>query len=1165
MNILDASAVMHHCYHIGTDPDALTTKLDNEINTAAYGFNQFMTRYMLPLLTDFAPIDILIAHDGGRDYRTALHPEYKMTKSRTEVDPEQKVQQALMLDMMKQFWGAIGCTQAHVDGVEADDLIAYFCQKLEGNINVYTVDVDLMQLQGQYENVEVLLKFEYQTEGSHKGIPYDLTSLAKSMCGDASDNYGGVKGFGPAKWEILVDAYGYDGIKDIEQCVVTGDYSDIEEALEQEENKALRILYDNRAEWHLGYELAQLHPELCWKPRANKLTKIKWYKRLPNLNRVKKVFDAMGCSDLILHEAVTPWLPSSYSIVAEDVDDDLYAEFQAECAKSPIVSFDYETYPSENAMLQKPNGEDYVDVKEALIAGVSFTFGANLEQTFYMPVNHNSEGNVRVEVVGKLLKIAEKASSLCVQNQFFELAVTKTNLDFWLGPLIDTQLMCSYVDENEKDSLKNISKRELGYTQATYAETVGLREDGTQRTMNELSLEEVFTYGCDDATCTAHAWVLYDIIMQLEGSKGFFMENETQSVHSLVDAYLVGCVNDWEALEAQHQKDLKTIKDNDTELRRLLTENASEPDKERAGELFAAEIEYVRAKARKGAIDSITASGLALDSEDAAKHLAAALKNADSDFRKKCFDASAYVPYEQWEESPEFLPTAAQFKAVTLALGFSEPLEKASRKAINEWLVEIRDIDVEARHDEREALTEAQDTFATLLAEASDHIKGRTGPEYEKLCEFSAQHSGAKGKTTSVGDELNTGSWPQMQKLLYCKIGLPVLLRSINDQGSFRDINKLKGSPQTDALAIKTALSENAVEGEWEYLALNCILAIKDATTRCSFYHTSYPLWRHPTDGRMHPQIKNCGTVTRRPSATSPNILQVSKHQQEGVMRSVFVPYDDEEYIVSVDFKQQELCITASESGDENLIACYVGDTPKDVHSATAAGILKMDYADYIAAYEDPKNKDHSRAVKTRKRPAKQTNFLMTYLGEASTLSLRLIIPLNEAEDMMGAAYDTYPRRKPWQNEVIQFARQNGYTQTAYGNRRHVSDNIFSQKSGTRRRMERQAVNAVIQGCAADMLKIVLSKCWKTNLWRDTAATLIGPVYDEITSSVTGRNLVEYIDRLVEIMSITPPGHVVPMAADVSLGINWRDQIELGEHPSEEAILKAAEEGRPSA
>ena len=1161
MILLDAKATMYHAYHIGEDPDAISTALDNNINTAAYGFNQWMERYMLPILNMHAPIDIIACHDGGTDYRTAILPEYKQTKSRVERDPEQKVQTDIMLKMIKNFLAAIGATQAYVEGVEADDILAYFCQTMKDPILIYTVDQDILQLQGQYDHVQVLLKCEYQDTGECNGIPHKFTSLAKSMLGDSSDNYKGVTGFGPKKWDRLVDTIGYDGIEEIEQCVKTNQYDDIREALECEPNQALQLLYDNREEWRVGYRLAILHPELCWKPRNKKLTKIQWFKRLPDGAKVKNIFNAMGCSDLIADEAISKYLPECFPIIAEDVDDDLFTQFEAACLESPIVSFDYETYPSENAMLVGADGKDYVDVKEALIAGVSFTYGTNLQSTIYIPVNHNSDGNVRVEVIGKLLKIAERCSKLVVQNAFFEIAVTLTNLDFWLGRVVDTALMASYVDENETTGLKDSSKRELAHTQASYAETVADPVTGEMRTMDQLSLDEVFSYGCDDATCTAHLWVLRNIIMQIEGTLDFFMENQTLSQHALVDAYLTGCEIDWDALEVQHQKDLKTIEVKMAEMRNLLSENCASTQPGGGSSLVKSETDYIKAKAYDTATKKLIKDGIDTTSEEGMQVLAAAKKQAVAKYSEECLAASAYTTYETTEEPPEFLPTAGQFKALTEKLEFEPPLEKVSRKAISEWLAEVTQIDVDDDHDDRAELTKDQALFTTLLARAADDLKSREGDQYQHLMAFCVRHSGVQGKVTSTGDELNTGSSKQMQQLLYCKLNLPVRNCGFPTKGSFRDVSGLQGSPQTDALAIQTALAEDtqAEEDAWKKSILEALLEVKEASTRCSFYHDSYPGWKHPTDGRMHPQIRDCGTVTRRPSATKPNILAVSKHQQEGVMRSIYVPYGEDELIVSIDFKQQELCITASESGDKNLISCYVGDNKRDVHSMTAAGIAKTTYEKYIEAYDDDEHEDHGKYVKIRKRPAKQTNFLMTYLGEAPTLSRKLIIPLKDAEAMMNAAYATYPRIQPWQDEVVSFARTHGYARTAYGSRRHVTSNIFAKSNSVRKRMERQAVNSVIQGCAADILKIVLTQCWETNLWRDTGAKLLGPVYDEITSSVPISMIPEYIHRLVEIMTLTPPGHIVPMAADVSLGHNWRDQIEIGENPTDEVILEAIE------
>ena len=1164
MIILDAKALMHHSYHIGTDPEAITTALDNDVNTAVYGFNQFMLRYMIPLLEHHAPIDILIAHDAGTDYRTQILPEYKKTKKRTEQDPEERAEQVKMLDMMKRLWAALGCTQAKVQGVEADDLIAYFCQGLKDPIHVYTVDADLLQLQGDHEHVEVLLKLEHQEEDTYKGVPFDLISLHKSMIGDSSDNYGGVKGFGPAKWEELAETYGDDVYYDLQECVEANDYDAIRETLEDTPCKALQLLYDNHEQWRLMWRLAKLRPDLCWKPRKNKITRIDWFKQLPNSREVAKILKNMGCADLLHNEHVEKWLPIQWSIEKEEFDPETFGDLEEEFKNSPVIGFDYETYPADDALATKPDGSPYLDVKAARIAGASFTFGANLHQTIYIPVNHKDADNLREEVIGKVLRIAEHAGTVVVHNSFFEIAVTKNNLDFWMQPTIDTQLMQSYVDEDAEQGLKSISLARLGYRQASYVETVADPETGEERTMDQLTLDEVFKYGADDPFCTAHIWVLYNIILQLEGTRDFFLQNETQSVHALVDAYLKGVDVDWDALETQRALDEETVDVNTTRLREILEQNCGKVSEKRAKGFIKAESEYIQKKAGADTLKKLNAEGVDLESTEATEALKAAQKEAMKKFTDAALLASAYTPYSETYIAPEFKPTQTQLLAITTALEFEPPLENATQKAINEWLAIIKGMDVAADHDARPDLTPEQKQFLDLLGPATKYLKKREGAEYDDFAKFCVKYNPSGGKVEATGDELSTGSPIQMQHLLYCKLGFPVRLRGWPQKGSARARLRVEGSPQTDALAMQTALSEDTTDGDWRREAVECILAIKSAKTRASFYHTPYPLWRYPSDGRIHPQIRNCGTVTRRPSGTSPNILQVSKHQEEAVMRSVFLPLENEAepepmLIVSIDFDQQELRIMASESNDPTLIACYVGDNRRDVHSSTAAGIAKVSYDHYIEGYEDSKHKDHENYLKIRKRPAKQTNFLLAYMGESGTLSRKLIIPLAEASKMMDAAYDTYGRIQPWQSEVEKFARANGYTQTAYGNRRHARTVLFSRDKSERKRMVRQLVNAEIQGCAADILKIVLTECWASNLWRDTGATLLGPVYDEITSSVPVRTVVEYINRLVSIMTLTPPGHAVPMEASVSLGRNWRDQIELGAEPTEEAILKAVE------
>lgn len=1165
MIFLDASAVMHHSYHISEDPDGIMLDDGTIINTAEFGFNNFMERYMIPLLESDAPVDIVVAHDSGTDYRSGIYPEYKKTASR-ERPPEQRKEQTRLMDMMKRFWASIGCTQLQVKGVEADDILAYLCEKIPGHHDLYTTDVDLLQLQGQFDNVQVLLKCEYQDTDEHKGIPHKYTSISKSLLGDTSDNYSGISGFGPAKWKHLVEEYGYDGIEELAQCVETKRYSPLKLAIKETGDKVLQMMYENRAQWEISWDLAKLHPELCWKPKRKKLTKIDWYKRVPNANNVYRILNEMGCYDLAEHENLTQWLPSEWSVEAGDIDEDFFTELAKEFEKSEVVAFDYETYPSENAMLKDPKGRDFVDPREALIAGASFCFGENLNNTIYLPVNHKDCDNVSKDVIKRIIQLAEAHSKLVIQNAFFELTVTKMNLDMWLDGVYDTAIMASYVNENLLARLKEMSKYWLNFKQITYQEVTWSDELGRQRTMDELSLSEVLKYGLDDATVTGHLFVLFRLIIQLEGTMDFFEENESFVQHNLVDSYIEGDEIDWELLSEIEKEDRDNVEQGLLRIRELLQEHCSQPNLKHAEDFVSAQKDYFKAVATEKFYKENNLNPGKELTEEIGKELIEYREQYLKDRVTEALKASVYEPLIVTETYPEFKPTVKQFSEVIEKLNFDVdkvPFESVSKVRITGWLAEVRGIDFGASGFDSNELSAQQIEFCELLGEASHLIKDRYGKEYDALSSFCQKVLNKPPKITTSGTELNLGSPKQKQALMYCMLGLPIRITGRVEKDSNRDnLGIIYGSPKTDDIAIATALAEDTVEGDWEREVLETVKSVMESRTRISLYHDPYPLWKSKSDGRIHPQVKDCGTVTRRPSATAPNILQVSKHQKGGIMRAVYLPLSKDHLIVSIDFSQQELRIMASESGDHNLISCYIGENRRDVHSMTASGIAGVPYETYLEAYNDEEHKNHERFVKIRKRPAKATNFLVAYVGTASTLSQRLIIPYNEAEAMMNAAFETYPRILPWQAEVARFAKLHGYSKTAYGNRRHAEPVLFSRDKGEVKRMERQLINSTIQGTAADILKIVLTQAWKSELWTSTGATLLAPVYDEIVASVPVINIHQYISKMVDIMEVTPPNHPVPMEADVSLGHNWQKQIELGVRPSEDAIKAAVEEAQ---
>jgi DNA polymerase I-like protein with 3'-5' exonuclease and polymerase domains len=197
------------------------------------------------------------------------------------------------------------------------------------------------------------------------------------------------------------------------------------------------------------------------------------------------------------------------------------------------------------------------------------------------------------------------------------------------------------------------------------------------------------------------------------------------------------------------------------------------------------------------------------------------------------------------------------------------------------------------------------------------------------------------------------------------------------------------------------------------------------------------------------------------------------------------------------------------------------------------------------------------KAVNGVRKMAKAVNFLICYLGQPSTLAGNIGIPKAFAERIMAAVFASYARLAPWQAEMIALARKQGFVTTAYGNWKHVSPDILAKDGGKRSRAERQAVNQIVQGCAADILKIVLTQSERQGIFSNPhKAVMYAPVYDEVLSSVHMDYCFEYVEKMQDIMNLTPPGHAIPMMGEVSVGMNWCDQVELGDRPAERKLTE---------
>lgn len=1199
--VLDLKGLIMHAYHGARDPNAvLASDGHSLIKRAAHGVEAFWERYLQPIFERTAPIDVVAVIEGGNNLRTAIYPEYKAKRKaeKEKQDPRLTEQMDILMRETQQLLKYLGCTVLEVPLVEADDAIAMVCHNYPGQVVVHTRDLDLVPL-ALLPNVTMM--FREQLLDPHEPVKLEAegidllpkhVTLFKTLVGDATDEYGGVKGLGPKAWLYLKEKYADEGLAEIERCIMMDEPAEILDTAQLYGDKVMLKIHQQWDQARMCYKLACLHPNWCWMSRGSKLIRPIYHKRLPLAEKVREILAKLGCSPLF--DEFKRFLSTETLVDAEWVNEARLARIKEGFGKSPAIGFDTEGYDKNmfaNLREAVTGGKDYVDTLSQTLTGASFTFGENLQHTIYVPVDHRDTHNHPLPFLTELLVHAhdKEGKALVAHNSRFEQQILERDLGLDIADWQDSITWTSYYDENLMEgangggNLKEVSLQLLRHVQVQYSEV--LASSGATN-MREVSGQQVLHYGCDDALTSAHIWVVQTFACALERQSEFVNRYDILPGRLLNRSYQQGINIDQAELERQAAADRILIDEGMAEVRRMLTENCLQVDQEeadlRAARFMEADREY-REMALRKKMEGV-----------GSEKLKAEMQVQLFKMREAC----TYKPRVEVQRTVEFVPTPAQILQVARHLGLPEGEENAmastASKKLTEWLIRLNHLVYETETEFEPEI----ETFMALIGAAAAQINKRQGEEYEKFAAFCQGIAQRHAKSDWTGDELNFDSPNQMQELLYLKLGLPVRQRSKVQTGSDRHKWRMQGSPATNEKAFQSAIAEDCPEGDWRRDCLKLILKVKAALTRFEGLWNPYPVWRRPDTGMVHPGVKNNGTVTRRPSGGSPNALAFTK----GEPRRIVIPRYNRHVIVSIDFSGQELRITGSEAKDPAFIEAYTGggtyvdedgmtrQIVKDVHSVTgvmfAMEVLKrelnetqlsfleldsfgrMNYAQFLDVVKqgllalsqlDISQTDAQAIVdgvnKVRKM-AKAVNFLICYLGTAGTLAGNIGIPKAFAERIMEAVFGSYTRLAPWQEETIKLARQRGYVTTAFGTWKHVSEDILSKDGAKRSRAERQAVNQTIQGCAADILKVVMTEAEEQGIFTDPRKAVMHlPIYDEIMSSVHMDYCFEYVEKMQDIMNLTPPGHAIPMMGEVSIGLNWCDQTELQDRPSERKII----------
>ena len=351
-----------------------------------------------------------------------------------------------------------------------------------------------------------------------------------------------------------------------------------------------------------------------------------------------------------------------------------------------------------------------------------------------------------------------------------------------------------------------------------------------------------------------------------------------------------------------------------------------------------------------------------------------------------------------------------------------------------------------------------------------------------------------------VGSQFNIASPKQIQEILYDKMGLPVLKKTP------------KGAPST----AEDVLQELAEEHELPQL----ILAHRSVGKLKSTYTDKLPLMINPKTSRVHTSYHQAVAATGRLSSSDPNLQNIPIRSTEGRrIREAFVASEGHT-ILAADYSQIELRIMAHLSEDPALVHAFENNL--DVHRSTASEIF-----DVALDEVSDEQRRHSKAV----------NFGLIYGMSAFGLAKQLRVDRKQAQAYIDQYFSRYPGVKAYMENTREFARENGFVETVFGRRLYLPD-IHAKNHNMRQYAERTAINAPMQGTAADIIKMAMIKVHNYLISADEDAKIIMQVHDELVFEVAESKVESFSSIVCEKMQNVAQLKV-PLLVDAGVGENW--------------------------
>ena len=352
------------------------------------------------------------------------------------------------------------------------------------------------------------------------------------------------------------------------------------------------------------------------------------------------------------------------------------------------------------------------------------------------------------------------------------------------------------------------------------------------------------------------------------------------------------------------------------------------------------------------------------------------------------------------------------------------------------------------------------------------------------------------------GEEFNISSPKQLGEILFDKMKIS---------------SKPKKTKTGQYSTSEEVLTELATKNE----VVKLVLDFRSISKLLNTYIDSLPKQLHKTTNRIHTEYVQTVASTGRLSSINPNLQNIPIRTPRGKeIRKAFIAKNKDYFLMAADYSQIELRIIASLSDEQNMITAF--KNKEDIHSSTAAAVFNVPI---------------SKVTKEQRSNAKVVNFGIIYGVSAFGLSNQTELNRKESQELIERYFEKYPMLKKYMNDQISFARSNGFVETILGRRRYLK-NINSQNSVVRSAAERNAINAPIQGSAADIIKIAMINIQKELSSKNLKSKMLLQVHDELVFDVFKPELNEIIEltknQMEQAYKIS-----VPLTVDLNYGINW--------------------------